>query len=54
MSVQYIRMIGNNQTELTTLANMCNKALNHHFIPIQMSPWLQVVVVPNILFKTMF
>ena len=60
MSVQYIRIIVNNQTELTTLANMLvspslvQQGFNHHFIPSQMSPWSQVAVVPNVLFKTMF
>ena len=38
MSVQYIRMIGNNQTELMTLANMLvshsrvQQGFKHHFI----------------------
>ena len=44
MSVQYIRMIVNNQTELMTLANMLvshslvQQGFKHHFISIQMSP----------------
>ena len=60
MSVQYIRMIVNNQTKLTTLANML---VSHSLVQQGFKPpfysnskvtMITSFVVPNILFKTMF